>query len=131
MLKTNGIKLNLEKCVFDVPGGMLLGFLVFERGIEANLEKVSAFTNMGPIRDLKGVQRVMGCLASLNHFVSCHREDGLPLYKLLRKDNCFEWSAKAQEAFDSLKSQLTRAPFRCHQRTMSHTYSTSCGQPMW
>jgi hypothetical protein len=38
---------------------MLLGFIVSERGIEANPEKIVALTNMGPIKDLKGVQRVM------------------------------------------------------------------------
>ena len=43
---------------------MLLGFIVLERDIEANPEKVLAVTNMGPIQDLKGVQRVMGCLAA-------------------------------------------------------------------
>ena len=56
-LREKGIKLNPEKCVFGVPRGMLLGFIVSERGIEANPEKVSAITSMGPIRDLKGVQR--------------------------------------------------------------------------
>ena len=30
------IKLNPEKCVFRVPAGQLLGFLVSERGIECN-----------------------------------------------------------------------------------------------
>jgi hypothetical protein len=45
---------------------MLLGFIVSERGIEANPEKIAAITNMGPIKDLKGVQRVMGCLAALS-----------------------------------------------------------------
>ena len=54
-LREKGVKLNPEKCVFGVPQGMLLGFIVLERGIEANPEKVSAVTNMGPIRDLKGV----------------------------------------------------------------------------
>ena len=48
-LREKGIKLNPEKCVFGVPRGMLLGFIVLERGIEANPEKVSAVTNMGPI----------------------------------------------------------------------------------
>ena len=48
-LREKGIKLNPKKCVFGVPQGMLLGFIVLERGIEANLEKVSAVTNMGPI----------------------------------------------------------------------------------
>jgi hypothetical protein len=38
-LRAKNIKLNPEKCVFDVPRGMLLGFIVSERGIEANPEK--------------------------------------------------------------------------------------------
>jgi hypothetical protein len=50
-----GVKLNPEKCVFGVPRGMLLGFIVSERGIEANPEKIAAITNMGPVKDLKGV----------------------------------------------------------------------------
>jgi hypothetical protein len=54
-LRAKGVKLNPEKCVFGVPRGMLLGFIVFERGIEANPEKIAAITNMGPIKDLKGV----------------------------------------------------------------------------
>jgi hypothetical protein len=65
-LKAKSVKLNPEKCVFGVPRGMLLGFIVSKRGIEANPEKIAAITNMGPIKDLKGVQRVMGCLAALS-----------------------------------------------------------------
>jgi hypothetical protein len=48
-LRAKNIKLNPEKCVFRIPRGMLLGFIVFERGIEANPEKISAITSMGPI----------------------------------------------------------------------------------
>jgi len=74
---------------------MLLGFIVSKRGIEANPEKVSAITNMGPICNLKGVQRVMGCLASLSRFISCLREKGLPLYRLLKKSEHFFWTSEA------------------------------------
>jgi hypothetical protein len=70
-LKRNGIKLNPKKCVFGVPRGMLLGFIVSERGIEANPEKIMTITKMGPIQNLKGVQRVTGCLAALGRFISC------------------------------------------------------------
>jgi hypothetical protein len=49
---------------------MLLGFVVSECGIEANPEKISAIMDMGPIKNLKGVQRVMGCLAALSHFIA-------------------------------------------------------------
>src|SRR6185437_9213016 len=109
-LRAKGLKLNPEKCVFGVPRGMLLVFIVSQRGIEPNPEKVSAITRMGPIRDLKGVQRVMGCLASLSQFISRLGEKGLPLYRLLRKSEHFSWTPEAQEALDRLKASLTHAP---------------------
>ena len=62
--------LNPEKCAFGVPRGMLLGFIISERGIEANPEKISAITRMGLIQNMKGVQRVIGCLAALSRFIS-------------------------------------------------------------
>jgi hypothetical protein len=77
-LRAKGVKLNPEKCVFEVPRGMLLGFIIFKRGIEANPEKIAAITNMGLIKNLKGVQRVMGCLAALSRFISRLGEKGLP-----------------------------------------------------
>jgi hypothetical protein len=46
-LKENGIKLNPEKCVFGVPRGMLLEFIVSERGIKANPKKIAAITKSG------------------------------------------------------------------------------------
>jgi hypothetical protein len=89
---------------------MLLGFIVSERGIEANPEKIAAITNMGPIKDLKGVQRVTGCLAALSRFISRLGERGLPLYRLLRKAECFTWTPEAEEALGNLKVLLTNAP---------------------
>jgi hypothetical protein len=78
-LWANGVKLNPEKCVFGVPRGMLLGYIVSQRGIEANPEKVAALERMGSIRDLKGVQKVLGCPATLSRFISRLGEKGLPL----------------------------------------------------
>jgi hypothetical protein len=88
-LKAKNIRLNPEKCVFGVPRDMLLGFIVFERGIEANPEKITAVTKMGPIHDLKGVQRVTGCLIALSRFISCLGKKVLPLYHLLKKSEHF------------------------------------------
>ena len=110
-LRAKGVKLNPEKCVFGVPQGMVLGFIVSQRDIEPNPEKVEAIRWMGPIRDLKGVQRVMGCLAALSRFISRLGEKGLPLYRLLRKTERFLWTPEAQEALDRLKASLTHAPF--------------------
>ena len=82
---------------------MLLGFIVSEHGIEAIPEKISAIIRMGPIQNMKGVQRVTGCLATLSRFISHLGERGLPLYRLLKKADHFEWTPKVQEALDKVK----------------------------
>jgi hypothetical protein len=89
---------------------MLLGYIVSQRGIEANPEKVAALKRMGPIRDLKGVQKVVGCLAALSRFISRLGEKGLPIYRLLKKHERFSWTAEAQDALDKLKASLAHAP---------------------
>jgi hypothetical protein len=58
-------KLNPDKCVFGVTAGMLLGFLVSYRGIEANLEKIRTIEAMQPPTRIKDVQKLTGCLAGL------------------------------------------------------------------
>jgi len=65
---------------------------------------------MGPIRDVKGLQKVTGCLAALSHFISRLGEKALPLYRLLEKAERFSWTPDAEEALDSLKKTLTSAP---------------------
>ena len=40
------MKLNPTKCVFAVASGKFLGFMVSQRGIEANLDKVKAITEV-------------------------------------------------------------------------------------
>jgi hypothetical protein len=61
-LRANGVKLNPEKCVFGVSRGLLLGYIVSQRGIEPNPEKVTILERMGPIRDLNGSRRCWGAL---------------------------------------------------------------------
>jgi hypothetical protein len=57
-------KLNPEKCVFGVPAGKLLGFIVSHRGIEANPDKIEAIMKMEAPRSQKKVQRLTGCYGS-------------------------------------------------------------------
>jgi hypothetical protein len=109
-LRQHGVKLNLEKCIFGVPRGMLHGFVMLERGIEANPEKISSIMDMGPIKNLKGVQRVTGCLAALSRFISRLGERSLPLYKLMKKSDHFTWTPEAQEVLNSLTNILKSLP---------------------
>jgi hypothetical protein len=38
-MRQNGLKLNLEKCIFGIRKGQFLGCMVSERGIQANLRR--------------------------------------------------------------------------------------------
>ena len=50
------IKLSPKKCVFGVPTGKLLGFIVSERDIEANPEKIKAIEALKQPKNLCDVQ---------------------------------------------------------------------------
>ena len=59
-------KLNPTKCVFGVPSGKLLSFIVSSRGIEANPTKVNAIRFMKPHKSKKDLMKLTGCMAALS-----------------------------------------------------------------
>ena len=72
--------LNPAKCVFGVPAGKLLDFLVSNRGIEANPEKIKAITSLTKPACVNDVQRLAGRIAALSRFISRLGEKAIPLY---------------------------------------------------
>jgi hypothetical protein len=71
-------KLNLEKCVFDVPSGKLLDFMVSHRDIEANPTKVDAIRRMNRPTGKKDIMKLTGMMATLGCFISKLGEKGIP-----------------------------------------------------
>jgi hypothetical protein len=88
----------------------LLGYLISERGIEGNPEKIQAIINMQPPKMLWHVQQLMGRLAALSRFISKLGEKALPFYWLLRKTDNFKWTELVQAVFDDLKRHLSTSP---------------------
>ena len=88
-LKRYRWKLNPSKCIFGVPSGILLGYIVSARGVESNPDKVFAITNMKRPTSIKYIQKLTGCMAALNRFISCLSEKGLPFFKLLKASEHF------------------------------------------
>uniref|UniRef100_A0A2N9EVJ5 Uncharacterized protein n=1 Tax=Fagus sylvatica TaxID=28930 RepID=A0A2N9EVJ5_FAGSY len=65
-LRKYQMKLNPSKCAFGVYSGKFLGFMVSQRGIEANPDKIKAILEMQPPKNTKDVQRLTGRVAALN-----------------------------------------------------------------
>jgi hypothetical protein len=60
------------------------------------------------VRNVEDIQRLMGCLAALNRFMSRLGELGLPLYKMLKKSNSFCWTDEMYKALDELKMLISK-----------------------
>ena len=92
ILRSYKMKLNPSKCVFGVTVGKFLGFMVSQRGIKVNPEKIRAIMELGPSRTAKEVQSLNGKIAALNRIVSKAIDKCLPFFRILRKS--FEWMDK-------------------------------------
>ena len=102
------MKLNPNKCAFDVTVGKFLGFMVSQRGIKVNSEKIHAIVELEPLRMVKEVQSLNGKIAALNRFVSRATDRCLPFFRTLRRS--FAWTDECQMTFDNLKTYLSSPP---------------------
>ena len=84
-LRSYNMKLNPGKCAFGVTAGKFLGFMVSQRGIEANSDKIQAIMEMKPPRNVKEVQSLNGKVAEPNRFVSRATDKCLPFFYTLKK----------------------------------------------
>ncbi|KAL0412322.1 UNVERIFIED_CONTAM: hypothetical protein Sradi_1433900 [Sesamum radiatum] len=122
VLRRYRLKLNPGKCAFGVSRGRFLGFMVTQRGIEANPDKIKAILDMGPPNNIKEVQQLTGRIAALSRFISKSAKKGLPFFKTLRKVKNFEWTKEYQQASEdqSIPDEITPAG-----QTSTRGYSVS------
>ena len=108
ILREYNMKLNPAKCVFGVSTGKFLGFIVNNRGNEANPDKIKAVLDMPPPSNIKEVQRLTGRIAALSIFVSIASDKCQPFFQVLKK--AFQWDTHCEEAFAALKTYLSSPP---------------------
>ena len=109
ILREYNMKLNPAKCAFGVSAGKFLGFIVNNRGIEANPDKIKAVLDMPSPSGIKEVQRLIGRIAALIRFVSRASDKCQPFFQVLKK--AFQWDMKCEEAFLALNTYLSSPPF--------------------
>ena len=66
--------------------------------------------NMEAPASIKDVQKLTGCMAALNRFLSRLGKRGLPFFKLLKLQDKFRWSQDAADALKNLKQHLQSPP---------------------
>ena len=107
--------MNWEKCHFMVNQGIVLGHVIFEKGIEVDKAKIELISKLPSPTNVKTVRQFLGHAGFYRRFIQDFSKISKPLYKLLEKDAKFEWDAECQQRFEELKAYLTTAPIvRAH-----------------
>ena len=102
------MKLNPAKCAFGVLAEKFLGFIVNNRGIEVNPDKIKVVLDMSPPSSIKEVQRLTGRIAALSRFVSRASDKCQSFFQVLKK--AFQWDMTCEEVFSALKTYLSSPP---------------------
>ena len=111
-LRAANLKLKLEKCVFFKDNIKFLGHSISKEGIQCvNNEKV---LKMPQPTNVKELQRFLGLANYFRKFIPVFSRIAEPLYRLLNKDNKFEWTEKCNISFHSLKQSLVSPTVLAH-----------------
>ena len=74
------LRLNADKCAFRVGASKFLGYMITNRGIEVNSNKIEVVKCLKPPSNPKEVQVLIGMLAALNRFISKFADCCRPFY---------------------------------------------------
>ena len=87
-----------------------LGRIVSENGVAVDPSNVNRILQMEPPKNVSEVRSLMGSLNYVKEFVPAFARIAVPLTNLLKKNQAFVWNPACLDAFQELKSLLTKAP---------------------
>ena len=102
--------LNWEKCHFMVNQGIVLGHVIYRKGIEVDKAKIELISKLPSPTNVKIVRQFLGQESFYKRFIKDFSKIATPLYKLLEKGDKFSWDGDCQKSFEELRSHLTTAP---------------------
>ena len=104
------LQLNSKKCTFGVISGKLLGFMVSQRGIEVDPDKIKAIVEIKLPRTEKDIRGFLGRIQYISRFIAQLTMTCKPLFRLLKKEVPTIWNEQCQEAFEKIKNYLIKLP---------------------
>ena len=102
-VQSAGLKLNEDKCKFEVTATTFLGHKISGEGVEADPSKIQAILNMPEPTYKKELQRFLGMITYQGKFIPNLSDLTAPLRSLLKKDVTYSFDKGQKEAFNTLK----------------------------
>ena len=115
LLTTNGLVVNIKKCVFGQSSLNFLGHSISATGIQPLSEKVRAISDFPTPADKKALERFLGMMNFYHRFLPGIAKRLAPLTEATKgKSKKLNWTAECQAAFQDAKSALASAVMLHH-----------------
>jgi len=92
-----------------MQSGILLGHVVYSRGLEVDMEKVKAILSLVAPTNIREIRGFLGCVGYYRRFIEGYAKEATALTELLKKEVEFVWTEEKKRAFEELKSKLVKA----------------------
>jgi hypothetical protein len=81
--------LNIKKCIFATPIGILLGDIICKDGIKVTMDKINVIINLKPPFNQNNITIFLGHTGYYKKFIKDHSNITFPIYDILRNDDEF------------------------------------------
>jgi hypothetical protein len=90
--------------------GIVLGHFISSQGIQVDPSKIQVIKDLPTPKTQTEVRSFLGHAGYYRRFIKKNSKIASPLFVLLMKNDEFKWTNSCQEAFNTLKHQLSTAP---------------------
>jgi hypothetical protein len=110
VLREHQLYAKFNKCEFFQKKIHYLGHVLFEEGVEVDLEKIKSIMEWPTPKDVSDIRSFMGLAGYYRRFIKGFSKIGCPIIALQKKGTKFPWTQKCEEIFQTLKHLLTHVP---------------------
>ena len=116
-IRAHKLKLKLKKCSFKKKETKYLGFIITEKGVAPDPDKVKAIRNISRPKSAKECRQFVGLINYCRRYLPAFSHTAEPITALTHKFTPFQWSERCEKAFNKLKEDLAIVPMLAHPDT--------------
>jgi hypothetical protein len=90
------ISLNMNKFIFWVSIGILLGHVVSKKGLLVDLANIVVIVNLPPLTLVRQLRETLGHTGYYKKFIRGYAHITTPMEKMLKKENKFQWNEECR-----------------------------------
>jgi hypothetical protein len=98
--------IDIKKCIFGKPFGILLGHRVSKQVLLVDPSNTAFIVNLPPPKSVCQLRETLGHTRYYKKFIKGYAQIITPMENLLKKDSIFRWNEDCQQGLDTLKNNM-------------------------